>query len=152
MTKPDFWKKNVSPNYLVFCLQIRGFWPFSRDCFIRFCQKRQKLQQLLWGIITENFRFRKNLVSRYGDFFDLGMPGQLLGKVQYLQLGTWWGLHIAYYDSMKYIARFWDGMTHVMYNYLCIISIISLSPNWFLCPNSFFRLWRINFLYYGILR
>ena len=23
----------------------------------------------------------KNLVSRYGDFFDLGMPGQLLGKV-----------------------------------------------------------------------
>ena len=31
----------------------------------------------------------KNLVSRYWDFLDLGMPGQLLGKVQYLQLGTW---------------------------------------------------------------
>ena len=43
----------------------------------------------------------KNLVSRYGDFFDLGMPGQLLGKVQYLQLGTWWWFNIAYYDSMK---------------------------------------------------
>ena len=43
----------------------------------------------------------KNLVSRYGDFFDLGMPGQLLGKVQYLQFRTWWWLNIAYYDSMK---------------------------------------------------
>ena len=30
----------------------------------------------------------KNLVSRYGDLWDLGMPGQLLGKLQYLNLGT----------------------------------------------------------------
>ena len=30
-------KKKVSPNYFTFCLQNRGFSPFSRDCRIRFC-------------------------------------------------------------------------------------------------------------------
>ena len=37
VTKPDFQKKNVSPNYFTFCLQNRGFSSFSRDCRIRFC-------------------------------------------------------------------------------------------------------------------
>ena len=37
VTKPDSYKKNVSPKYFDFCLQNRAFWPLSRNCFIRFC-------------------------------------------------------------------------------------------------------------------
>ena len=101
VTKPDFRKKILSPNYSPFCLQISGFCHFLEIASLDFAKNFRNYSNYCEESSLKISGSEKNLVSRYGDFFDLGMPGQLLGKVQYLQLGTWWGLHIAYYDSMK---------------------------------------------------
>ena len=101
VTKPYTYEKICLKNISVFVSKIALFDHFLEISSLDFAKNVRNYSNYCEESSLKISGSEKNLVSRYGDFFDLGMPGQLLGKVQYLQLGTWWGLHIAYYDSMK---------------------------------------------------
>ena len=101
MTKPDFQKKMCLQIISLFVSKIGVFGLFLENASLDFAENLRNYSYYCEESSLKISGSEKNLVSRYGDFFDLGMPGQLLGKVQYLQLGTWWWFNIAYYDSMK---------------------------------------------------
>ena len=98
---PIFKKKMCLQIISLFVSKIEVFRHFLEIAALDFAKNFRNYSNLCEESSLKISGSEKNLVSRYWDFFDLGMPGQLLGKVQYLQFRTWWWLNIAYYDSMK---------------------------------------------------
>ena len=90
VTKPDFWKKMCLQIISLFVSKIGVFGHFLEIASLDFAKNVRNYSYYCEELSLKISGSEKNLVSRYGDFFDLGMPGQLLGKVRYLQLGTWW--------------------------------------------------------------
>ena len=99
--EPDFWKKKCLQIISLFVSKIGVFGHFLEIASLDFAKNVRNDSYYCEESSLKISGSEKNLVSRYGDFFDLGMPGQLLGKVQFLQFRTWWWLNLAYYDSMK---------------------------------------------------
>ena len=90
VTKPDFRKKILCRNYSHFFVSKlvvhRHYLEIASLDFVR--------NVINYSNYCEESCLKisgpeKNLVSRYGDLKDLGMPWQLLGKLQYVKLGTW---------------------------------------------------------------
>ena len=90
VTKPDFRKKNCVQIINLFVSKLQVFGHFFEIASLDFAEDLRNYSNYCEESSLKISGSEKNLVSRHGDFFDLGMPGQLLGKVQYLQLGTWW--------------------------------------------------------------
>ena len=115
VTKPDFRKKMCLQIISLFVSKIGVFGHFLEIASLDFAKNVRNYCYYFEESSLKISGSEKNLVSRYGDFFDLGMPRQLLGKVQYLQLGG---------DFILHIMIVWNGLHDftMVWLIICVIN------------------------------